>query len=104
MSNPARQPERTELAWYRTAIAMILVALLSLTVGVSLLNPFHLAGALVAGVSAAVMFFRGRSKSLSGDMTDVAVDRRVALALSGTVLAIGTLHAMGVLSALMTGP
>ena len=100
MSDEGRQPERTELAWYRTAIAMILFALLSLSIGVSHLNLFHLTAALVAGTSAAVMFLRGRRKSLSGEMTDVAVDRRTAFFASGAILVIGGLHAAAVLSSL----
>lgn len=87
------QAERTGLAWYRTASAMMLVAFFSIYIGAARANPAHITAAILAGMAAIAMLIHGRKQAREARDLDVAVRRKALRRTSLTVVAIAALNA-----------
>ncbi|MGC3993021.1 MAG: DUF202 domain-containing protein [Propionicimonas sp.] len=100
-----RQPERTGLAWYRTAIALLGLGLAAPRLTWSFLDAWSLlpAGVVVAGSCALLVASRRRylrvHRSLRDDSAVPLPDGRLPLLASGLTLVLAVLAAWVVLAA-----
>jgi uncharacterized membrane protein YidH (DUF202 family) len=101
--DPGRQPERTALAWYRTALSLMLFALLSLNIGLVRHNAAAVLAAFAAGGAAAAMFQFARSRSTYAENAPIEPIRAAALLAAFAVIVLAGLHAAGVILDLMAG-
>ncbi|QRG06910.1 DUF202 domain-containing protein [Xanthobacter dioxanivorans] len=94
------QPERTGLAWSRTGFVMMLVALLSVRMGMGRSSLLHLAAAALAATAALALFRTSRLRTFLNPGDEEALIRtriRMIGATSGAVIAMAILHMAAVL-------
>lgn len=101
--DPGRQPERTALAWYRTALALLLFALLSLNIGLVRGSALPVLAAFAAGGAAAAMFQFARSRSTYAEDAPIEPIRAAALLAAFSVIVLAGLHGADVVADLVAG-
>ena len=99
--DPGLQPERTALAWRRTAVAVLVLALAVLARSVQTRRPVEIAlgvvGATMAAIAAAVVVPRSARRDARGPITSAWP--RLAAVVSATVVLAAAGAAAAILSA-----
>ena len=99
--DPGLQPERTGLAWSRTAFVMFLIALLSLRTSLATGSTTSLIESMLTGTMSLGMLIRSCSRMrYRHDVEDVADkhSRRLLFAIAGIVVVVAVLEIYRLLS------
>ncbi|NIH82126.1 DUF202 domain-containing protein [Amycolatopsis viridis] len=88
MSDPGLQPERTELAWQRTALAAAVAAVLLLRSGLTRDAPLDFAAAGCAVVVVVLWFVAVRRPPRTGSSRRVLAAASIAVAGAGVLTAL----------------
>ena len=108
MKDAGLQPERTGLAWSRTGLLTMLVALLSVRFGLSLVSLLHLGAAALLGWVGVLLLHRGHVRAGYEDAGEAGVVtlpvRRLAGATSLAVVTAALLLAVSAIIRLWSGP
>lgn len=85
--DPGLQPERTGLAWSRTGLLALIVACLSIRIGLSAAAALHLVVALLLAALGCMSLHRGhqRSRYVAGEDVATGTSRKFLLATSSLV-------------------
>ncbi|WP_238121437.1 MULTISPECIES: hypothetical protein [unclassified Xanthobacter] len=99
MKDASLQPERTSLSSSRTGLATMLVALLSVRMGLSAFCLFHLSAAVLPAAAAGAMWYRGHRHTHPGAGAAVIARRarNISALISMTVAAAATFHCLALL-------
>jgi len=86
--DPGLQPERTGLAWSRTGLLALIVACLSIRIGVSAATQLHLVVALLLAALGCMSLHRGhqRSRYVAGEDVATNTSRKFLLATSCLII------------------
>ncbi|EKS29164.1 DUF202 domain-containing protein [Afipia felis] len=86
--DPGLQPERTGLAWSRTGMLALIVACLSIRIGLTAAAALHLLVALLLAALGCMSLHRGhqRSRYVTGEEVATSTSRKYLLATSGLVV------------------
>ncbi|MDQ0377004.1 DUF202 domain-containing protein [Amycolatopsis thermophila] len=88
MRDPGLQPERTALAWQRTALSAAVAAVLLLRSGLTRDAPLEIAAAVCAAAVVVLWFVAVRRPSTTGSARHVLGAATVAVAAAGALTAI----------------
>jgi uncharacterized membrane protein YidH (DUF202 family) len=93
------QPERTGLAWLRTGITMMFVCLLTLLAGLSDMDVFRIAAAIIAAGMSCLTLAHARTRTAPDrpGVDPTGSNRPVAIAVALSVVAIAGLHMLALL-------
>lgn len=86
--DPGLQPERTGLAWSRTGLLALIVACLSIRIGLSAAAVLHLLVALLLAALGCMSLHRGhqRSRYKAGEEVATSASRKYLLATSSLIV------------------
>lgn len=96
--DPGLQPQRTGLAWWRTSLSVLAVALLSLRTALTTGSPWSLVASLVgASAAVAMLIVGGERPSYSPDHEDVAGrrSRRIVAGIAAAAATMAVLESVG---------
>ncbi|GAA3840117.1 DUF202 domain-containing protein [[Pseudomonas] carboxydohydrogena] len=101
--DPGLQPERTGLAWSRTGLLALIVASLSIRIGLSATAAFHLLAALLLAALGCASLHRGRQRSrcTASEQIVTSTSRKYLLAASTIVVIASAIHAGTLLARLL---
>ncbi len=94
--DPGLQPERTGLAWSRTGLLALIVACLSIRIGLSAAADLHLIVALLLAGLGCMSLHRGhqRSRYVAGEDVATSTSRKFLLGTSSLVMLACTIDAV----------